>query len=89
MQEEWTYVDSDSNDTRATDIVAGLDLFKWGEGNAKHVRPRLNLIVECKQSDLPYVFFVDDQRIMTRTHPIGGLRSDSIEVITDEDPSTW
>ncbi|WP_231127881.1 hypothetical protein [Mycobacterium colombiense] len=76
-QEEWAYVDSDSGEVRSIDIFAELQYFKrldrrtgqeidtdqqvddldveYEYGSA------LNLFVECKQSEMPYIFFLREQ----------------------------
>src|SRR5207249_223500 len=55
------------------------------------VRPELNILVECKQSQLPYVFF--DTGPQMHRHGdfpmISGLARDTIVVSSDDDASTW
>ncbi|MCX4434495.1 hypothetical protein [Streptomyces mirabilis] len=59
IQEEWGYVDTESGQTRAVDILAEVPLGSRKERNPLlGARPTLSLILECKQSDLPYVFFM-------------------------------
>lgn len=56
IQEEWSYIDADTGQARSIDILARIPL---GDRDDRHGRyPRLNLVVECKQSELPYVFFL-------------------------------
>jgi hypothetical protein len=56
--EEWPYIDADSGDPRTLDIYASRLL---SEIKALDFTPRLDqmlaLLIECKQSELPYVAF--------------------------------
>lgn len=89
IQEEWNYVDSDSSEERAIDLLAQLNLYEFKEPQPR-VRPNLNLILECKQSDMPYVFFLTKDKQCTPTFPvIAGLASKKISITTDDDPSSW
>lgn len=89
IQEEWNFVDSDSNEERAIDLLAQLDLYEYKDPQPR-VRPSLNLIIECKQSDMPYVFFLTKDKQSTPTFPvIAGLASKSISITSDDDPSSW
>jgi hypothetical protein len=58
IQEEWTYVDSEASQVRSIDIFAEANLLQPTEGDPHRVTPLLNMLVECKQSDMPYVFFL-------------------------------
>lgn len=87
--EEWSFVDSDSQEERAIDLLAKKDLYEYGEPHPR-VRPCLNLIIECKQSDLPYVFFLTKDKPRTYKFPIiAGLASKDIMLTSDDDPSSW
>src|SRR5262245_32111796 len=61
VQEEWAYVDSNSGDLRSLDLLAGRDLWDRAQKQPR-VRPVLNLLVECKQAQLPLVFFLSEGR---------------------------
>lgn len=88
-QQEWSFVDSEERVVRSIDLLAGRALFEWREPQPR-VRPELNLVIECKRSELPYVFFLSEERISTPRFPsVVGLATDSIRVKTDDDPSTW
>jgi hypothetical protein len=51
--EEWGYTDRTTKELRSLDIYAFREL-----GAAQDaVRPRLHLLMECKRSDMPFVFF--------------------------------
>ncbi len=89
VREEWSYVDRDTQALRTIDIVASCPL-DASRINEKRVRPQLDLIIECKKSELPFVFFA------TRHHPwipnfpiVAGLNQTDIELVTDDDLSTW
>jgi len=56
VQEEWGYVDRDTRELRTIDILAQDRLYDLS-AEQPYARPILNLIIECKQSDLPFVFF--------------------------------
>jgi hypothetical protein len=79
VQEEWSYVDRDSSDLRSLDILAGQELFDLHTNPQPRVRPELNLLIECKQSQLPYVFFLAGETPWGAEIPlIAGLHEDSI-----------
>lgn len=88
VQEEWSFIDKDLGDLRALDIHASKRLYDL-KGNHR-VRPHLNLLIECKQSDLPYMFFKAIGNTWLPDFPrIGGLSKDEIVISTDDDRSTW
>jgi hypothetical protein len=88
VQEEWCYVDRNSEELRAIDILAEKFLFEF-EGHPR-VRPTLDLLVECKQSSMPYVFFLTPNKPMLFEFPvIAGLADQRITITTDDDKSTW
>lgn len=88
-QEEWSFIDSQTNELRSLDIMAQVELYEFKEPQPR-VRPCLNLLIECKQSDLPYVFFLSPNKLYTPNYPnISGLFQKTITVHTDDDPSTW
>jgi hypothetical protein len=90
VQEEWSFLDSDTGALRTLDIWASRRMFDLHNENQPFVRPTLDLLIECKQSDLPYVFFVSATRPWLREFPyFAGLAHDRIVVTTDDDPSTY
>ncbi|MGW5969690.1 hypothetical protein [Streptomyces sp. NPDC055186] len=57
IQEEWAYLDRDSEQVRAIDVFADIPLpHRTDEKEKAHCR--LNILIECKQSELPYIFFL-------------------------------
>ena len=88
VQDEWGYVDRDTHELRNLDLHAAMRLHSWDP--QPRVRPRLDLLIECKQSELPYVFFCADGKILSNTTPaIAGLHQDKVVITSDDDPSTW
>lgn len=80
VAEEWSYVDADTHQTREIDIFAmrelrGTELEPLLEKS--DVQPTLSLIFECKQSILPYVFFLCQGKAPWIDHfpIIAGLRN--------------
>src|SRR5271156_3312801 len=89
-QHEWCYVDRDEKRLRTLDIHARRDLFDWNGTKQPRVRPHLDLLVECKQSQLPYVFFVSDHNKNIFDHSeIIGLKAEASGVSSDDGPSAW
>lgn len=89
VQEEWSFVDKKTGDVRNTDILAERSF--WDEDKKQpRVRPTLNLIIECKRSELPYIFFLSEDTPSVPHFPfIVGLHDDNIILKTGDDPSTW
>ena len=89
IEEEWSYIDHQTQESRTIDLVASRNLFEWTEPQPR-VRPALNLVVECKQSNLPYVFFLSNHHPWLPDFPtISGLKAKNVVITTDDDPSTW
>lgn len=88
VEEEWGFREANGGAVRTLDIMAERSFCEWSDPNRFRVRPTLNLLIECKQSDLPFVFFLTDQRLMNYPR-VSGLRSNEIKVTTDDDRSTW
>lgn len=89
IQEEWSFVDADTGSARTIDLVASQRLFEWKEPQPR-VRPELDFVIECKQSDLPYVFFLSGSHPWTPDFPmISGLKAKDIALTSDDDPSSW
>lgn len=51
--EEWGFIDDESGEHRTLDVYAHRDLAPTGD----RVEPGLLLLIECKRSEHPYVFF--------------------------------
>lgn len=90
LQEEWAYIDSDTGQPRSIDIFAELSLLDPDGHIQRNLRvtPHLSLLVECKKSDTPYVFFLREV-YPTRSFAfpeIAGLKTDDIQVFHDSRP---
>ncbi|MFM9444902.1 hypothetical protein [Streptomyces acidiscabies] len=87
IQEEWTYVDGDSGEVRAVDALVDFSLTEPRERKRVNISPYLNLIVECKQSSLPYMFFLRDHPLSaTMNFPeLGGMREGSMSLFFGSD----
>ena len=59
VQEEWSFIDNQTDEVRTIDLLAEKHLFD--KQQKVRVRPILNLIIECKQSELPYIFFLANE----------------------------
>ena len=89
VQDEWGYIDKDSRELRTIDILAQERLYDL-TGEQPFARPILNLIIECKQSDLPFVFLLSPNQPWLSEFPlVAGLSKDDIEITTDDSASTW
>jgi len=89
IQEEWSFTDPDTQETRTIDLLAERWLYEYKEPQPR-IRPTLNLIIECKQSELPYVFFLSHNKPVVPQFPVvAGLSSDEISITSDDDPSSW
>lgn len=90
VQEEWDYVDRDSQQHRAIDVLAEKWLFDTKNLNDKtRIRPVLALIIECKRSDLPYIFFISPKPHASPPPLVVGLPKNEIKLTTDDDRSSY
>jgi hypothetical protein len=89
VQDEWSYVDRNSKQLRTIDIFAQKYLYDI-TAEQPHVRPFLNLIIECKQSSLPYVFFLSPSKPWLPEFPLlAGLTGKMVEITSDDTPSSF
>src|SRR5436309_1040136 len=86
VREEWSFVDRDSKELRNIDALAELRLHD--RSPQPRVRPMLNLLVQCKQSSLPYVFFLAPRGPgwLMDSPSIAGLPTDRVRIATDDSP---
>lgn len=89
LQPEWGFFDRTTEEMRAIDLLAIRELFDPKVANAKRVRPKLTLVIECKKSELPYIFFQSDGRIGGNFPHVTGLPSSKIKITTNDAQSTW
>jgi hypothetical protein len=90
VQEEWCYVDRDTKELRSTDIFAQMRLYDDEWSTQPRVSPNLTVLVECKQSQLPYVFFLSDSQPQLLDHPrVVGLQFPGVAVSTDDSTASF
>lgn len=91
VQEEWSYIDRDSGDLRTLDVLATKRCSDAGPRQRPvegQLDPGLALLIECKQSRLPYVFFLSSSRPYVPDFPlITGLPSLSVRM--KDDTGSW
>ncbi|HKZ03128.1 MAG TPA: hypothetical protein VJ180_12860 [Pyrinomonadaceae bacterium] len=88
VQDEWCFIDRDTKELRNIDLRCDLRLHQWEP--QPRVRPKLSVLIECKQSDLPYIFFQSRTKPwLSRFPQISGLHTDKVIIISDDDPSSW
>jgi len=88
VSQEWAYLDSDSGDLRTMDILA--ERMMWLDvPEQPRVRPEIDLIIECKRSDLPYVFFLGEGFGLHTFPFLCGLFSDHLKMMTDDSRDSW
>jgi hypothetical protein len=60
IEEEWSFTDDITKEPRTIDIHASKYLYEFKNDHPR-IRPTLDLLIECKQSELPYIFFLSSQ----------------------------
>jgi hypothetical protein len=90
VQEEWAYLDSETNQVRSIDIFVELSLSKRTRLPAPKVQPYVNILAECKQSELPYIFFLRGQPpSQLNVFPeVGGLSDTNITLFSEIDEAS-
>lgn len=89
LHEEWSFKDRDSGTLRALDIFANMPLVDYRAPQPR-TSPHLSILLECKQSELPFIFFETEHPArLTGFPPIAGLKSHNIELATNEDRSVY
>lgn len=89
VQEEWTYLDQDADQVRAIDALAEVHMWPAHSKQQPRIRPVLSLLVECKQSELPHVFFTRSDRFRPQFPTTTGFPHSEVTLHTDDDPSTY
>lgn len=89
VQEEWTYVDRDTDDVRAIDALADVHLWTAHLARQPRIRPVLSLLVECKQSELPHVFFTRADQYRPQFPTTTGFPHREVTLQTDDDVSSY
>lgn len=87
IQEEWAFLDSETNQVRSIDVFAEMRLGKHPGPRLLRARPYLNMLVECKQSEMPYIFFLrgESPGLHYDFPEIAGLRSPDIVTFSEKD----
>ena len=79
VQDEWSYVDTDTGTPRALDIRA--QKFLWDFAQDLRIRPSIELLVECKQSVNPWLFFCRPSTVQLADFPrVSGLPSERVAI---------
>jgi hypothetical protein len=86
-QEEWAYIDKDTGDVRTLDglISVTLDSRKaqteagYPTDPRAQLRKHFDILVECKQSELPFIFFIRNSRL-GEVPRLAGLPYDQIKI---------
>ncbi len=81
IRHEWAFQDPILSKIRTTDLLAEKPLYKFGKD--LRVRPAISILVECKRSLEPYVFFLSDTDLdidSTLSPLVSGLRSHYVSV---------
>jgi hypothetical protein len=80
VAEEWAYIDRDAQKARSLDVWAYLSLVTETK-SAYH--PELVLLVECKRSDLPFVFFAAAKPRLSADYPgLFGFRRTKFDLLS-------
>lgn len=89
IQQEWGFRDRLTGDMRAIDLLAMRDLGHLPSEESR-VRPTLSILIECKQSEMPFVFFSPSSGTGKHALPrVCGLQRDDVVIKTDDDRSSW
>lgn len=88
VQEEWAFEDRTTRETRAIDVLAATQLESLPSHESR-VRPAIALLLECKQSDLPFVFFRSEPQLAPQFPLVAGLHKEDLVIRTDDDRSSW
>ncbi len=87
IHEEWRYVDAESGRSRAIDVRC--EIFPETTADLERVRPFVDLLIECKSSELPWLFFTRPGSGHTVALPrIAGLPSEELR-ISDHKGGSW
>jgi hypothetical protein len=86
LAEEWAYVDTDTDESRTLDLLAGKGLQSgFTKISRGQLTSSLTLLIECKQAELPYVGFEAVTRPEPATFPrVTGLPVSHVSVGGDD-----
>jgi hypothetical protein len=78
VTEEWGYIDSDTKEHRSLDVFAYKALF---DNKGAATQPSIALLIECKRSIHPYVFFkIVTDRSIPQFPRVVGLPNEDVEL---------
>lgn len=88
--EEWTYEDEERGEIRSLDLYAVRLLYERESAAELQTLPLVELLIECKRSQLPYVFFLTTRPPLLNEFPlVTGTRGGSaIFVYSDTQQNT-
>ncbi len=90
VRHEWGFSDYSIHKLRSADLTANMRLFDFKIVSELRVRPQLDIIIECKKSFDPYIFFLASQSVLNSRFPlVAGLNTNEIAIHTDDNPSRW
>jgi hypothetical protein len=78
VQDEWGYLDRETGQQRTLDLHASMWLLD--PKLERYAQPQLALLVECKRSDYPFVFFPATNVWLPNFPAVVGVPHESIEV---------
>ncbi|MDF8264607.1 hypothetical protein [Luteipulveratus flavus] len=96
IQEEWSYVDRDSGQVRQLDALVSCDLTNRDANRAMagapsrasgYLRASLDLLIECKQSTFPYIFFTRDS-VYCEAPRVAGFPHDAVSIFLGGEDAT-
>jgi hypothetical protein len=89
VRPESAFIDQDSGELRTIDLETEAALWDLKAGDQPSVRPVLNLLVECKQSELPYVFFLLDSEESHWLPLLTGIGREWLDIRSDVPGTRW
>lgn len=91
VQEEWSYEDKDAGVTRNLDAYVDIELTDsqlFGDSRSpladSHFRCHVSFLIECKQSNLPFVFF-EGRRSRSQYPMLFGLPNEWLKIVNEDD----
>lgn len=89
VQQEWGFRDRITGEMRSCDLMATRELAAPSAAESR-IRTSLTVLTECKQSDLPYVFFSPNRSSWRLKLPqLAGLAQEEVKVWSDDTRSTF
>src|SRR4051812_30415188 len=70
VRHEWGFNDYNVQKLRSADLMANMRLYDFKKVSKLRVRPQLDLLVECKKSVDPYLFFLANESVLNSQFPL-------------------